>query len=125
MRSFSLTLIKAILASIAFALSLATPTIAQPDRHGNYYNGMHNQVRRGDYDHGGRYDDRRRHDDRGGGIGPGKGALIGAGGGAVLGAIFGGGLKGTIVGGAAGAGIGAIGGKLAQDNRDNNRYYRR
>ena len=120
-----LTRTTASLASLALLFSLASPAIAQPDRHGNYYNGMHHQVRRGDYGHGGRYDDRYRHDDRGGGIGPGKGALIGAGGGAVLGAIFGGGLKGTIIGGAAGAGIGAIGGKLAQDNRDDHRYYRR
>jgi hypothetical protein len=119
-----ITLNKNTLASAALLFTMAVPAFAQRG-HNKYYNGMHNQVRRGDYGHGGRYDDRYRHDDRGGGIGPGKGALIGAGGGAVLGAIFGGGLKGTIIGGAAGAGIGAIGGKLAQDNRDDHRYYRR
>ncbi len=117
-------LIKKPLAFTVLLFTMAAPVMAQPG-HNHYYDGMHNQVRRGDYGHGGRHDDRYRHDDRGGGIGPGKGALIGAGGGAVLGAIFGGGLKGTIVGGAAGAGIGAIGGKLAQDNREDHRYYRR
>ena len=104
----------------AMLLSTAFPVMAQRDRHDNYYNGMHQQVRRGDYDHYRRDD--RRHDS--GGIGPGKGALIGGAGGAVLGAVFGGGLKGTIIGGAAGAGIGAIGGKLAQNNRDDHRYRR-
>ena len=107
----------------AVLLCTAFPAVAQ--RHDNYYNGMHNQVRRGNYDQY-RGDDRRydRHHDSGG-IGPGKGALIGGAGGAVLGAVFGGGLKGTIIGGAAGAGIGAIGGKLAQNSRDDHHYRRR
>jgi hypothetical protein len=108
-------------AVLALLLSVCWPASAQRDRHDNYYKGMNNQVRRGDYD---RYPHRDRRRDEGG-IGPGKGALIGAAGGAVLGAVFGGGLKGTIVGGAAGAGIGAIGGKLAQDNREDNRYHHR
>lgn len=87
----------------------------------NFYNGVRNGGRGGQYyDNNNRhYDDHRRDQ---GGIGPGKGALIGAGGGAVLGALFGGGLKGTIIGGAAGAGIGAIVGEAHQNSRDNNRY---
>ncbi len=64
---------------------------------GNYYGGMNDRVRQGDY---GRYvqQDESRHHHESGGIGPGKGALIGGAGGAALGAIFGGGLKGTLIG---------------------------
>ena len=75
---------------------------------GNYHGGNHH------------YDDNRNQ----GGIGPGKGALIGGAAGAVLGAAFGGGVKGSLITGAAGAGIGAIIGQSAQNNRDNNNYYR-
>ncbi len=101
----------------------AMPGFAQ-HRNDAYYNGVRNGGRGGDY-----YNNRDRpyHDDHRrdqGGIGPGKGALIGAAGGAALGAIFGGGLKGTIVGGAAGAGIGAVIGQSAQNNREQNNYYR-
>lgn len=95
---------------------------APQQNHGNYYSGMNQTVRQGDY---GRYaaDDERRHHHNDGGIGPGKAAAIGGAGGAVLGAAFGGGLKGTIIGGAAGAGIGAIAGKLAQgDDRDRHHH---
>jgi hypothetical protein len=100
------------------------PAIAQHRHQDNFYNGVRQGGRGGDY--GGHYDNRHNyHDDRDrGGIGPGKGALIGAGGGAVLGAVFGGGLKGTIIGGAAGAGIGAALGQANQNNRDDHRYYR-
>jgi hypothetical protein len=104
--------------------SSVIPMAAQQDRRdsrGNYYNGMHQQVRKGDYERYNRRDEQQHHHDSGGGIGPGKATLIGGAGGAALGAIFGGGLKGTIIGGAAGAGIGAIGGKLAQGNDDKNR----
>ncbi len=107
---------------VAAGLLMASvmPAVAQRERNGNYYSGMQNSVRQGDY---GRYsqDDERRHHHDSGGIGPGKGALIGGAGGAVLGAVFGGGLKGTLIGGAAGAGIGAIAGKAAQGN-DRNRH---
>jgi len=95
----------------------------QNNRNPNFYNGVRNGGRGGQYNDNRHYDDRNRNQ---GGIGPGKGALIGAGGGAVLGALFGGGLKGTIIGGAAGAGIGAIVGNAAQNKRDNERRpYRR
>lgn len=94
----------------------------QQNGHANYYSGMNQTVRQGNY---GRYaadDERRHHHDDSGGIGPGKAAAIGGAGGAVLGAVFGGGLKGTIIGGAAGAGIGAIAGKLAQGD-DHDRHH--
>jgi hypothetical protein len=99
------------------------PAIAQHGQRPNYYGGMHESVRRGDYDRYSR-EDERRHKHDSGGIGPGKAALIGGAGGAVLGAVFGGGLKGTLIGGAAGAGIGAIGGKLAQ-GKDHDRDHHR
>lgn len=83
--------------------------------HSNYYSGMNEHVRGGDYGRTVQEDDSRHHHDSGG-IGPGKAALIGGAGGAALGAIFGGGLKGSLIGGAAGAGIAAIGGKLAEGN---------
>jgi len=89
----------------------------------NFYNGVRNGGRGGQYYDNNRHYDNHRRDQ--GGIGPGKGALIGAGGGAVLGAVFGGGLKGTLIGGAAGAGIGAIVGKANQDSKRDNRYHRR
>jgi hypothetical protein len=109
------------LLAAGLVLGPVLPAVAQPAQRQNYYGGMHESVRRGDYDRYSR-DDERRHNHNSGGIGPGKGALIGGAGGAVLGAVFGGGLKGTLIGGAAGAGIGAIGGKLAQGNdQDRNR----
>jgi hypothetical protein len=114
---------------LALPLLLATtlPGLAQyGDRydrhrdHGQFYGGVRDGGRNGDYygndrRYGNGYDDRYRQ--RQGGIGPGKGALIGGAGGAALGAIFGGGVKGALIGGAAGAGIGAIVGKEHQDNR--------
>src|SRR5882757_10724141 len=69
----------------------------------NYYNGVRDGGRGGNWDRGrndhydNHYDD-RYYQQKQGGIGPGKGALIGAGGGAVLGALFGGGLKGAVIG---------------------------
>jgi hypothetical protein len=122
--------LKAILLVATFLFCFLVPAVAQRgrnqhDQKQNYYGGMHNSVKRGDYDRYSREDD-RRHNYNSGGIGPGKAALIGGAGGAVLGAVFGGGLKGTLIGGAAGAGIGAIGGKLAQGNdHDKNRNQRR
>jgi hypothetical protein len=107
--------------------SSAMPTLAQRDRRddrdhrGNYYNGMHDRVRQGDYERYSRDDEERHHHHDSGGIGPGKAALIGGGGGAALGVLFGGGLKGTLIGGAAGAGLGALGGKLAEGD-DNNHH---
>lgn len=91
----------------------------------NYYSGVRDGGRGGNYDRGSRDhysnsdDDRYRHQ---GGIGPGKGAAIGAGAGAVLGALFGGGLKGAVIGGAAGAGVGAIAGQANQNSRDRREY---
>ena len=91
------------------------------DRHKN--NGQYNN---GQYNNDARYNDRDNNHNQQGGIGPGKGALIGGAGGAVLGALFGGGLKGSLIGGAAGAGIGAIAGKVHQNKvrRDHNYYPR-
>ena len=96
---------------------------------GRYYNnGQYNngQYNNGQYNNDPRYNVRDGNRNRQGGIGPGKGALIGGAGGAVLGALFGGGLKGSLIGGAAGAGIGAIVGKVHQNKvrRDNNYYPR-
>ncbi len=119
---------------LAGALLLAPCGLAQHDHggdgdnrggHSNYYSGMHDNIRGGNYNQRYQQDDRdHHHDDRGGGIGPGYGALIGGGGGAVLGAVFGGGLKGTLIGGAAGAGLGALGGKLAEgNNHHDDRYH--
>ena len=108
-------------------LGSAPQMSGQRDRHDSYYQGMRGQVRQGDYERDAR-DDERRHghpDQRGGGVGPGKGAIIGGVGGAVLGALFGGGLKGTIIGGATGAGMGALGAKLAQDEKGNQRKKQR
>jgi hypothetical protein len=101
--------------SLLFLLLAPLPALAQ--HRDQFYNGVLDGGRRGDY-----YNQRdgRRYRDRGrdqGGIGPGTGALIG---GAVLGAAFGGGLKGTIVGGAAGAGIGAVLGQVNQNNKKDN-----
>src|ERR1017187_8123840 len=87
----------------------------------NYYNGMRDGGRGGNYDRGQRNNysenDARYHQP--GGIGPGKGAAIGAASGAVLGALFGGGLRGVVIGGAAGAGVGAVAGQANQNNRRN------
>jgi hypothetical protein len=107
---------------LSVALGGALPTAAQPRRDQNHF---YEGATRGA--HGGNYGyDRDRHyrNDNQGGIGPGKGALIGGAAGGVLGAVFGGGVKGSLITGAAGAGIGAIIGGAAQNNRDNNNYYR-
>jgi hypothetical protein len=116
---------------VLIPLLLATSLLPAQNHHNNsnsdYYNGVRNGARGGNY-----YNDRDPHynyngnyhnDHRQGGIGPGKGALIGGAGGAALGALFGGGLKGTIIGGAAGAGIGAVVGQAAQNNRDKNYHH--
>ena len=58
------------------------------DRHKN--NGQYNN---GQYNNDARYNDRDNNHNQQGGIGPGKGALIGGAGGAVLGALFGGGSR--------------------------------
>jgi hypothetical protein len=99
---------------------------AQPGRNPNnhFYDGANRGMRGGNYGQG-RYHEHYYDNRNQGGIGPGKGALIGGAAGAVLGAAFGGGVKGSLITGAAGAGIGAIIGKSAQDNRENNNYYRR
>ncbi|WP_260735630.1 hypothetical protein [Tunturiibacter lichenicola] len=116
---------KAVLAPLLFAVSLA-PAYAQRHNNSAYYNGVRSGGHGGDYynNRDQRYHDDHYRDQNQGGIGPGKGALIGGAGGAALGAVFGGGLKGTIIGGAAGAGIGAVIGQAAQNNRNNNNYYR-
>ena len=105
------------------ALGVALPTAAQnrPYDQSHFYQGASRGVHGGNYGY-----DRGRHyrNDNQGGIGPGKGALIGGAAGGVLGAVFGGGVKGSLITGAAGAGIGAIIGGVAQNNRDNNNYYR-
>jgi outer membrane lipoprotein SlyB len=111
-------------------LSAGFPAIAQPqprrnNNNNNFYNGANRGMHGGNYG-GGHYNDRNRYQKPNqGGIGPGKGALIGGAAGAVLGAAFGGGVKGSLITGAAGAGVGAIIGQAAQNNRDNNNYYRR
>ena len=89
-------------ARLALTVLLFAGTIVQAqydhDR-GNFYSGVRQGSRGGQYDQQRGYNHDYRNDDRGydqhrGGIGPGKGALIGGAGGAALGAIFGGGLKG-------------------------------
>jgi len=107
-------------------LGSAIPAPAQNRHYNNtqFYNGANRGVRGGNYG-GGHYHDRDRYQQNQGGIGPGKGALIGGAAGAALGAVFGGGVKGSLITGAAGAGIGAIIGQSAQNNRENNNYYRR
>jgi hypothetical protein len=107
---------------LSVALGAALPTAAQPRHDQNrFYQGANRGVHGGNYGY-----DRGRHyrNDNQGGIGPGKGALIGGAAGGVLGAVFGGGVKGALITGAAGAGVGAIVGGVAQNNRDNNNYYR-
>lgn len=111
---------------IASLFLLSTlPTFAQDRDHRdnrNYYSGMRDGGRGGNYDRNRHEQYRDDHDARNrssGGIGPGKGAAIGAAGGAVLGALFGGGLKGVVIGGAAGAGVGAVAGQANQNNRRN------
>lgn len=65
------------------------------------------------------------YNNRGNGIGPGKGAAIGGLAGVVLGGLLGGG-KGALIGGAAGAGIGAAAGAANQNSRRYDSYgYRR
>ncbi len=121
------TVIRGSLLLAPLMLTSLLPVAAQDRDHRgnqNYYNGVQNGARGGNYDRGRHdhydphYDDRYRQNQ--GGIGPGKGAAIGAAGGAVLGALFGGGLKGAVIGGAAGAGVGAIAGQAAQDHRRDN-----
>ncbi len=107
---------------LSVALGTALPTAAQSRHDQNrFYQGANRGVHGGNYGY-----DRGRHyrNDNQGGIGPGKGALIGGAAGGVLGAVFGGGVKGALITGAAGAGVGAIIGGVAQNNRDNNNYYR-
>jgi hypothetical protein len=107
-------------------LGTALPAAAQSQRNDTrFYNGASRGVHGGNYGNDRRHYDDNRYQNNQGGIGPGKGALIGGAAGAVLGAAFGGGVKGSLITGAAGAGIGAIIGKSAQDNRDQNNYYRR
>jgi hypothetical protein len=103
------------------------PAFAQNRRDNNqrFYNGAQRGVRGGDYGRDRRHYHDDNYRDNQGGIGPGKGALIGGAAGAALGAVFGGGVKGTLITGAAGAGIGAVIGQAAQNNRDQNNYYRR
>jgi hypothetical protein len=98
------------------------PALAQ--RRDQFYNGVRDGGRSGNYYNQRDRDWDRRHRRDQGGVGPGTGALIGGAGGAVLGAVIGGGLKGTIVGGAAGAGIGAILGQANQNSKRNDRRYR-
>jgi hypothetical protein len=109
-----------LLLSVALGATLPTSAQSRHDRN-NFYQGASRGVHGGNYgyDHGRHY----RNDNQGG-IGPGKGALIGGAAGGVLGAVFGGGVKGALITGAAGAGVGAIIGGVAQNNRDNNNYYR-
>ena len=111
----------AALSVLTMAAMLVLPPVAFAQQHGNYYRGMHNQVRQGDYGRYAREDEQRHHHDSGGGIGPGKGALIGAAGGAALGAIFGHSLQSTIIGGAAGAAAGGIGGAIADHDSNHRR----
>lgn len=96
---------------------LLLPSATSAQQRGNYYRGMQNQVRQGDYNRYVRQDEQRHHHESGG-IGPGKGALIGTAGGAALGAVFGRSLQSTIAGGAAGAAAGAIGGAIAAHDND-------
>ena len=132
-------------ALVALPLLCSTPVLAQYDHHGNFYNGVREGGRSDSYNNGndygrqaygqqgyrqqdpnhGDYGNNRGYDDRGHGIGTGKGALIGGAGGAVLGAVFGGGLKGSLIGGAAGAGIGAVAGHAHEEHQENNYYERR
>ncbi|HVJ05587.1 MAG TPA: hypothetical protein VM578_07930 [Candidatus Saccharimonadales bacterium] len=126
---------RARIAMLVAALMLVTGIGAVAQDRGRFYDGVRQGGHGGRYDRGhdhGWYDERnRRYDydrgrydrDRGGGIGPGTGAVIGGAGGAVLGGLLGGGLKGSLIGGAAGAGIGAIAGQANQNHRDD-RYRR-
>lgn len=108
--------------SLLFLVLATLPALAQ--RRDQFYNGVRDGGRGGNYYNQRDRDWDRRHRRDQGGVGPGTGALIGAGGGAVLGTLIGGGLKGTIVGGAAGAGIGAILGQANQNSKRDHRRYR-
>jgi hypothetical protein len=108
--------------SLLFLVLATLPALAQ--RRDQFYNGVRDGGRGGNYYNQKDRDWDRRHRRDQGGVGPGTGALIGAGGGAVLGAVIGGGLKGTIIGGAAGAGIGAILGQANQNSKRDHRRYR-
>jgi outer membrane lipoprotein SlyB len=106
-------------------LNTGFPAFGQRNNDSHFYQGANRGVHGGDYGRG-NYHRRDQYDNRNqGGIGPGKGALIGGAAGAVLGAAFGGGVKGSLITGAAGAGIGAVVGQAAQNNRNNDNYYRR
>jgi hypothetical protein len=108
--------------SLLFLVLATLPALAQ--RRDQFYNGVRDGGRHGNYYNQRDRDWDRRHRRDQGGVGPGTGALIGGAGGAVLGAVIGGGLKGTIVGGAAGAGIGAILGQANQNSKHNDRRHR-
>ena len=108
--------------SLLLLVLVTLPALAQ--RRDQFYNGVRDGGRSGNYYNQRDRDWDRRHRRDQGGVGPGTGALIGAGGGAVLGTLLGGGLKGTIVGGAAGAGIGAILGQANQNSKRDHRRYR-
>lgn len=106
-------------------LSSGFPALGQRGHNNdsNFYQGASRGVHGGNYGQG-RYHEHHYNNQNQGGIGPGKGALIGGAAGAVLGAAFGGGVAGSLITGAAGAGVGAIIGQAAQNNRNNNNYYR-
>ena len=108
--------------SLLFLVLATLPVLAQ--QRNQFYNGVRDGGRGGNYYNQRDRDWDRRHRRDQGGVGPGTGAAIGAAGGAVLGAVIGGGLKGTLVGGAAGAGIGAILGQANQDSKRDHRRYR-
>jgi hypothetical protein len=108
--------------TLLFLVLASLPALAQ--RRDQFYNGVRDGGRGGNYYNQRDRDWDRRHRRDQGGIGPGTGALIGGAGGAVLGAALGGGLKGTIIGGAAGAGIGAVLGQANQNSKRDNRYRR-
>lgn len=108
--------------TLLFLVLASLPALAQ--RRDQFYNGVRDGGRGGNYYNQRDRDWDRRHRRDQGGIGPGTGAAIGGAGGAVLGAALGGGLKGTIIGGATGAGIGAILGQANQNSKRDNRYRR-
>jgi hypothetical protein len=108
--------------SLLFLVLAPLPALAQ--RRDQFYNGVRDGGRGGNYYNQRDRDRDRRHRRDQGGVGPGTGALIGGAGGAVLGAALGGGLKGTIIAGAAGAGIGAVLGQANQNSKRDNRYRR-
>jgi hypothetical protein len=108
--------------SLLFLVLATLPALGQ--QRNQFYNGVRDGGRGGNYYNQRDRDWDRRHRRDQGGVGPGTGAAIGAAGGAVLGTVLGGGLKGTLVGGAAGAGIGAILGQANQNSKRDHRRYR-